>query len=90
MTWCGSTEVDRHLRACHLVSGAGAEALKLVDEAIPPSHLYADAAICEQTPYDTNGAPDLSGVPIAGNDFKTGWVRGLRPARGLEPHARNR
>ena len=84
MVWCGSTEVYRHPAACHLDSEAFEQALDRDDEAIPPSQLYAYAAICEGVPY-ANGAPNLSAdvpameahaeaynVPIAGKDFKTG------------------
>lgn len=84
MIWCGSTEVHRHPSACHLDGDAFEAALDANDDAIPPSQLYAYAAISEGVPY-ANGAPNLSadvpalealaesaGVPLAGKDFKTG------------------
>ena len=84
MIWCGSTEVHQHATAAHLDSDAFEEALDRDDPSIPPSQLYAYAAIAEGIPY-ANGAPNLSadvpalehlaearGVPIAGKDFKTG------------------
>ncbi len=84
MVWCGSTEVHRRHAACHITPEAFEAGLDNDDEAIPPSQLYAYAAIMEGVPY-ANGAPNLSGdvpaleelaesrgVPLAGKDFKTG------------------
>ena len=84
MIWCGSTEVHQHATAAHLDRDAFEAALDRDDPSIPPSQLYAYAAIAEGIPY-ANGAPNLSadvpaleafaekrGVPIAGKDFKTG------------------
>lgn len=84
MIWCGSTEVYVRPAACHQSIEAFEEGLRTNDDAIPPSQLYAYAAIKEGVPY-ANGAPNLSadvpaleqlaeqeGVAIAGKDFKTG------------------
>jgi len=84
MVWCGSTEVYTTPTAAHESLAAFEQALDNNDPSIPPSQLYAYAAICEGIAY-ANGAPNLSGdcpalielavkngVPIAGKDFKTG------------------
>jgi len=78
MVWCGSTQ------KVHMSLEAFENGLDNNDPAIPPSSLYAYAAIKEGVAY-ANGAPNLSadfpalvelaekeGVPIAGKDFKTG------------------
>lgn len=84
MIWCGSTEIYQEPAPCHATLEAFEEGLAANDPAIPPSQLYAYAAILEGVPY-ANGAPNLSadvpaleelaaqrGVPITGKDFKTG------------------
>ena len=84
MAWCASTEIfieecDIHQDIESFVGG-----LRDNDSRIPPSMLYAYAALLEGVPF-INGAPNLSvdvpaletlardaGVPICGKDFKTG------------------
>ena len=84
MVWCGSTEVLPKDSPAH-ESLAGLEAAMKADSPdIPPSMIYAYAAISQGIPY-ANGAPNLSGdvpalvelaektgAPIGGKDFKTG------------------
>jgi myo-inositol-1-phosphate synthase len=84
MVWCGSTEIYISPQKVHMSLEAFENGLDNNDPAIPPSSLYAYAAIKEGVAY-ANGAPNLSadfpalvelaekeGVPIAGKDFKTG------------------
>jgi myo-inositol-1-phosphate synthase len=84
MVWCGSTEVYAQQKPVHETLEAFEKGLKENSPDIPPSMIYAYAAITSGTPY-ANGAPNLSvdvpalwdlarvkGVPIAGKDFKTG------------------
>jgi myo-inositol-1-phosphate synthase len=84
MVWCGSTEVYAQPKPVHENLAAFEKGLKENSPDIPPSMIYAYAAIASGTPY-ANGAPNLSvdvpalaemakakGVPIAGKDFKTG------------------
>ena len=84
MVWCGSTEVYAQQQPVHETLAAFEKGLKENSPDIPPSMIYAYAAIASGTPY-ANGAPNLSvdvpalmemarakGVPIAGKDFKTG------------------
>ncbi|MBI3297454.1 MAG: inositol-3-phosphate synthase [Elusimicrobia bacterium] len=84
MIWCGSTEVSLEPSAVHETIEAFEKGLKTNSPDIPPSMIYAYAAIRAGVPY-ANGAPNLSadipalvelaeknGVPIAGKDFKTG------------------
>ncbi len=84
MVWCGSTEVYAQQRPVHETLAAFEKGLKENSPDIPPSMIYAYAAIASGTPY-ANGAPNLSvdvpalwemakakGVPVAGKDFKTG------------------
>ncbi|MGI9188556.1 MAG: inositol-3-phosphate synthase [Longimicrobiaceae bacterium] len=84
MVWCGSTEIFIRPGQTHGSLDALEQAIDGDDEAIPPSMLYAYAAIQEGVPY-ANGAPNLSAdvpallelanqkeAPIAGKDFKTG------------------
>jgi len=84
MVWCGSTEVLQETVDAHQTIEGLEEAMKTRPEVIPPSMLYAYAALKLGIPYG-NGAPNLSadvpamvdlaqqqGVPIAGKDFKTG------------------
>jgi myo-inositol-1-phosphate synthase len=84
MLWCGSTEILPHPSPCHRSLKALEKGLKENDPAIPPSMIYAYAAISQGIPYG-NGAPNLSvdvpamvelaersGSPVMGKDFKTG------------------
>ena len=84
MVWCGSTEVYAKQKPVHETLAAFEKGLKENSPDIPPSMIYAYAAIASGTPY-ANGAPNLSvdvpalvemakakKVPIAGKDFKTG------------------
>ncbi len=84
MIWCASTEVYLELSEIHLSIDAFEQAMRDDSDAIPPSMLYAWAAILEGTPF-LNGAPNLTvdtpaltklatekNVLIAGKDFKTG------------------
>ncbi len=84
MVWCGSTEIYMEEAACHQSIKALEKGLRENDENIPPSMIYAYAAIKMGVPY-ANGAPNLSAdvpalvqlskknnVPIGGKDFKTG------------------
>ncbi len=82
--WCASTEVFLEPSAVHQSLEAFEQGLKNDDEAIPPSMVYAYAALKMGIPY-ANGAPNLNidipalgelskqtQTPIAGKDFKTG------------------
>ncbi len=84
MIWCGSTEAYLPAGPVHASIEALERGLRESDPAIPPSMIYAYAAIRSGIPY-ANGAPNLSaevpalvdlarrtGAPIAGKDFKTG------------------
>lgn len=84
MVWCGSTEIYLTESAVHQSLASLERGLADNDPAIPPSMIYAYAAIKEGLPY-ANGAPNLSadipalfelaaatGSPIAGKDLKTG------------------
>jgi myo-inositol-1-phosphate synthase len=84
MVWCGSTEVFMEKAPVHASIEAFEKGLDESDDGIPPSMVYAYAAIKSRIPY-ANGAPNLSadvpalleladqnGVPITGKDFKTG------------------
>jgi myo-inositol-1-phosphate synthase len=84
VAWCGSTETYLAQSAAHASMAALEEAIDRDDPEIPPSMLYAYAAIQEGVPY-INAAPNLSvdapalielanerHVPIAGKDLKTG------------------
>jgi len=84
MVWCGSTEIYMKEAAAHQSIEALERGLEQNDPAIPPSMIYAYAAIKEGIPY-ANGAPNLSAdvpalvqlaaqtkSPIAGKDLKTG------------------
>ncbi|MBI4423328.1 MAG: inositol-3-phosphate synthase, partial [Elusimicrobia bacterium] len=84
MIWCGSTEVSTEPTATHASLAALERGLKADSKDIPPSMVYAYAAIKLGIPY-ANGAPNLSAdvpalvelaektaTPIAGKDFKTG------------------
>lgn len=84
MVWCGSTEVYIEESDVHQTVEKLEEGLRKSDPKIPPSMIYAYAAIKSGIPY-ANGAPNLScdipamielakqnGSPIIGKDFKTG------------------
>jgi myo-inositol-1-phosphate synthase len=84
MVWCGSTEVYREAGEVHSTLEKFERGLEASHPDIPPSMIYAYAAIKAGVPY-ANGAPNLSadvpalielakknGVPIGGKDFKTG------------------
>src|SRR5688572_26897970 len=84
MVWCGSTEVYREAGEVHSTVEKFERGLEESHPDIPPSMVYAYAAIKAGIPY-ANGAPNLSadvpalvelarrnGVPIGGKDFKTG------------------
>jgi myo-inositol-1-phosphate synthase len=84
MVWCGSTEVFREAGEVHSTIEKFEKGLEESHPDIPPSMIYAYAAIKAGVPY-ANGAPNLSadvpalielarrhGVPIGGKDFKTG------------------
>jgi myo-inositol-1-phosphate synthase len=84
MVWCGSTEIYMKEAAVHQSIASLEKGLEQNDHAIPPSMIYAYAAINEGIPY-ANGAPNLSAdvpalmdlaiktkSPIAGKDLKTG------------------
>ncbi len=84
MVWCGSTEIYMKPAKVHQTIDLFEKGLKANSKDIPPSMIYAYAAIKTGTSY-ANGAPNLScdvpaimelakkhRVPIAGKDFKTG------------------
>lgn len=84
MIWCGSTEIHLKAEEIHQSIDSLREAIERDDPRVPPSMLYALAALDSGIPF-INGAPNLTldvpammelassnGVPIAGKDFKTG------------------
>jgi myo-inositol-1-phosphate synthase len=84
MVWCGSTEIYKKESEVHSTLEKLERGLELDDPEIPPSMIYAYAAIKAGIPY-ANGAPNLSadvpalidlakrtGSPMGGKDFKTG------------------
>lgn len=84
MVWCGSTEIFIKESEVHQSVESLEKGLKENHKDIPPSMIYAYAAVKMGIPY-ANGAPNLScdipamvelakqtGAPIAGKDFKTG------------------
>ena len=84
MVWCGSTEIYKQTGDVHQTVEKLEKGLEANDPEIPPSMIYAYAAIKAGIPY-ANGAPNLSadvpalidlakkkGAPIGGKDFKTG------------------
>jgi myo-inositol-1-phosphate synthase len=84
MVWCGSTEIFIKESEVHQSLESFEKGMKENHPDIPPSMLYAYAAIKMGVPY-ANGAPNLScdvpamvelakktKTPIAGKDFKTG------------------
>ncbi len=84
MVWCGSTEVFIAPQEVHSSLERFEAGLRVNDENIPSSMLYAYAALRLGIPF-ANGAPNLTvdiramqelaeanRVPICGKDFKTG------------------
>jgi myo-inositol-1-phosphate synthase len=84
MVWCGSTEIYKEAGEVHSTVEKLERGLQENHPDIPPSMIYAYAAIKAGIPY-ANGAPNLSadvaalvelarktGAPIGGKDFKTG------------------
>ncbi len=84
MVWCGSTEIYIEESKVHQTIASFESGLRRNSKDIPPSMIYAYAAIKLGIPY-ANGAPNLScdipalielaritKTPIAGKDFKTG------------------
>ena len=84
MVWCGSTEIYIKESEVHQSLASLEKGMEENHKDIPPSMIYAYAAIKMGIPY-ANGAPNLScdvpamvelakktGTPIAGKDFKTG------------------
>lgn len=84
MVWCGSTEVYLEPSEVHETLESFEEGLRNNHPAIPPSMIYAYAAIKLGVPF-MNGAPNLTcdipalielskltSTPIGGKDFKTG------------------
>jgi len=84
MVWCASTEVYIKESAVHQTIEELEKGLKNNDPAIPPSMIYAYAAIKAGVPF-VNGSPGLTcdvpaivdlankhNVPIAGKDYKSG------------------
>jgi len=84
MIWCGSTEVYLKSEDIHESLDGFYRAIDQNDSRIPPSMLYAVAALESGVPY-INGAPNLTidtpamlelavknKIPLAGKDFKTG------------------
>ena len=84
MIWCGSTEVFLRETPVHQTIESLEKGFRQNDENIPPSMVYAYAALSAGIPF-LNGAPNLTvdvpgmielaranGAPIAGKDFKTG------------------
>jgi len=84
MVWCASTEAFLEVKPVHRDLSAFEKGLKENDPDIPPSMVYAYAALKKGVPY-ANGAPNLTidvpamleladqtGTPVCGKDFKTG------------------
>ena len=84
MVWCGSTESYIEQSEVHKTLKNFEKGLRENDSQIPPSMIYAYAALKEGIPF-ANGAPNLTvdvpamnelarkeGLPLAGKDFKTG------------------
>ena len=84
MVWCGSTEIYIQESEVHQTLASLEKGMVENHPDIPPSLLYAYAALKMGIPY-ANGAPNLScdipamvelakltNTPIAGKDFKTG------------------
>lgn len=84
MIWCGSTEIYLKSEDIHESLDTFYQAIDQNDSQIPPSMLYAVAAMESGVPF-INGAPNLtvdtpamlelamkSELPVSGKDFKTG------------------
>jgi myo-inositol-1-phosphate synthase len=84
MVWCASTEKYIERSGVHATLADFEQGLRNDDPAIPPSMIYAYAAIRMGIPF-VNGAPNLTcdipalielaretSTPIGGKDFKTG------------------
>jgi len=84
MIWCGSTESFLRAGSVHASLADFEKGLQSNDPQIPPSMVYAYAALTLGVPF-ANGAPNLTvdvaaltelaerqRVPICGKDFKTG------------------
>lgn len=84
MIWCASTESYIEPTPAHQSLAKFEAALKNNDPSIPPSMIYAYAALKSGISY-ANGAPNLTvdtpallelamekGIPVSGKDFKTG------------------
>ncbi len=84
MVWCGSTETYIEESKVHQNLKSFETGLQKNDPLIPPSMIYAYAALKEGVPF-VNGAPNLTvdvpvmyqlarkkSLPVAGKDFKTG------------------
>lgn len=84
MVWCASTEAYTRITSVHQSLSAFEEGLKNNDPSIPPSMIYAYAAVKSGVPY-ANGSPNLScdipaivelaattETPIGGKDYKSG------------------
>ena len=84
MIWCGRTEIYMAPHEVHNTIESLEKAIKENHQAIPPSMIYAYAALQEGVPF-LNGAPNLTvdvpamvelakqqGVCLGGKDFKTG------------------
>lgn len=84
MIWCASTETFIAEGPAHQSLDSLEKAMQRNDPSIPPSMVYAWAALKTRTPF-INGAPNLTvdvpafiewataeKIPIAGKDFKTG------------------
>ena len=82
--WCASTEIFIEPGPAHRDLASLEAAIDADDESVPPSMLYAYAAVKEGVPF-INGAPNLTtdvpaivelagtaGVPVGGKDFKSG------------------
>jgi len=84
MIWCASTEIFMQPSQEHADLPSFERAMRENSAAIPPSMIYAYAALKSGVPF-ANGAPNLTvdvpaltklaierGLPICGKDFKTG------------------
>jgi myo-inositol-1-phosphate synthase len=84
VVWCASTEIFIQPGPAHQTLASLERAMDSNDPSVPPSMLYAWAALMEGVPF-ANGAPNLTvdvpamealagsrRVPIGGKDFKTG------------------
>ncbi len=84
IVWCGSTEIFMKPAPVHQSIASFEKGLRGSDPGIPPSMIYAYAALKLGIPF-ANGAPNLTTdvpalhqlalenqVPISGKDFKTG------------------